>query len=499
MDFLKKLSSTFLKHAIRQNKILTNRVKLIRAMQKALANVKEPIDRTHLQDTIEDIRNDSFGHNLSISLKDPKQITFVNRKEDLTLPLEKRENKRQKTTLAKYLKRNYTSINRFADDVLRDFCAEVLALITSSEELSAGIQELEGDDIVNYYATTDQIAHSCMTGECEEGEAPLTGLYALNPNKVKLITFANKARALLWTTDDGTKVLDRVYPAASKEMVLLRKWAEDQGYVLRSNPDGLETGTVKLSDGEEHRITMKHNGVFPYLDTFHFGELNEDNNTVELSNYETFGDVAFMELNGTYSSSHNECENCGDRISRNDDRHRVDGNDYCNDCYSQAFFECHKCGDVEKIDEGLSDDENYFCQDCFYKIYFHCQNCSEATFNEDGVIVNKNEKYDEGYYCRDCVEKSCTQCEHCARWFTKRYIRTVYDLYNGQKDFCYLDTDAKQCKECSDYYNYELKDQKCINCNPSAYEPNDLLGGLEAQYDYYVNLLKNGNKFTNKA
>ena len=96
-----------------------------------------------------------------------------------------------------------------------------------------------GNDIVKYYdnnqyfKSTGDLGSSCMR---HSEKTNLIEFYAKNSN-VSLIIMKVKntdsiiARALLWTTTDGTKVMDRIYSSDSRLVSLFHRYADDNKYV----------------------------------------------------------------------------------------------------------------------------------------------------------------------------------------------------------------------------------------------------------------------------
>lgn len=324
---------------------------------------------------------------------------------------------------------------------------------------------------------------SCMSGEA----ASYTELYALNPDKVKLITFGNRSRALLWTTDDGERVLDRYYPAQSKYGELLRKWAKNKGYILRNNPDALDLGgDVKLSDNKQHVITLKHNNVFPYLDTFKYGKIK--GNKVQISNYASFGNIIFDSQDGEYTESF--CYKCYKELSGND---RIDHDDrfYCENCFSELFFECAKCHKTYEQNDGIEYvGHELLCNNCFNVDYFHCENCSDATDNDESIHVNNSQ-----YWCPDCVESEDVKiCDKCDEHFTTRKLTIVLDEDNNQQYYCNNDIQAaNRCNECFDWFSYKLEQGYCRNCKPDLYSEQLSLPFVVEEYDRCINMIKKSN------
>lgn len=75
-------------------------------------------------------------------------------------------------------------------------------------------------------------------------------------------------RALLWTTVDGVKVLDRVYPSdGGAHTYAVRQWAKAQGFVFKTR-DQLFSPLV---DGSSHVVEVDYpEEGFPYMDTFKY-------------------------------------------------------------------------------------------------------------------------------------------------------------------------------------------------------------------------------------
>lgn len=141
------------------------------------------------------------------------------------------------------------------------------------------IKILTGEDVTNTYKYPSKYTFSSMSGE-RLGE--YTRFYEDNPDKVGLVTtYDNKGdmttRALLWTCDDGSKMLDYIYGMRGYGVKLL-KWAD------KNNIDVVYD--LKHLDYKKYKITMKiKRNAFPFIDTFGYGEFNRDYSEVVLSCY----------------------------------------------------------------------------------------------------------------------------------------------------------------------------------------------------------------------
>jgi hypothetical protein len=402
------------------------------------------------------IRQDKDNHFLAVSLNDSNTVSYSKNSSH-----KKNESKRVKTTIGRYLSRNF-DIN-ISCKSLSLYTNEVLKQVSSNEELESKIRILSSDEIMHFYESSDDPRednglHSCMTGDY----AKYTKLYCINPDKVNLVTFGNRARALLWTTDDGTKVLDRYYPSNSKHGELLRQWAKNKGYVIRKNPDKLvTTGNVELSDEQQHLITLKSEHVYPYLDTFKFGYLG--GSKLILSNYENFGNALFVSTEGDYIFS--RCCCCKKDVS-GDDRVLRDNGIFCKSCFDKEYFTCDGCKNIHRRCGYVVGDKT-FCYDCYHDKYFTCCFCNKVAGITSGFI-----KVNSGYTsCLDCeVKQNIKKCEKCQGLFTANYLSEVIDRKNNIVYCCVYDLGyLHRCFDCKKYVNYDLTNCSCHNCSPELY------------------------------
>ena len=170
--------------------------------------------------------------------------------------------------------------NVLEDHFLRDIMTYALSKLYC---MSLAVEALNGDDLLEVYASGYAFP-SCLTGRDSQRTAMLSFL-SQNPDKVSIIKFHSeadvRARALLWTTDSGKKVLDRIYPNDSRLIPLIIEWCEANEYIMRKNNSAAQSfRSVKLSDGKYYKVTMTCTThcievAFPYLDTFTFSDFEE--------------------------------------------------------------------------------------------------------------------------------------------------------------------------------------------------------------------------------
>jgi len=428
------------------------------------------------------------GHDprmVAVSSKDPSKVTFFQKIPGTDISdIESDESKRARTTLGKYIKRIFIKdyikkarvgsgrIEEYMNDkFIDDFVQRVnLKIQQSLDLLGKDLDEISGQDLQDFYGVG---AQSCMSG----GDCFKMQILARNPDKVSLVTMQNKARALLWTTDDGTRVLDRIYPSGSKYILPFREWAKKQGYVVRENPDQVVSGTVELSDGKTHTITLNVDDVrvFPYLDTFRCGEFSKDLSTLTLSNNLNFGDCLFEETDGSFEGIENydikiepqyPCPDCGDMFDIHDYDVGVNSDDetVCSSC-AENYISCEECGDIMHVNDINRLDESYYCEGCYNNKTVECSDCgAHFDYENEGHIT------DAGYnYCDECASKY-PYCKDCNKLLDDDVGDKANKIYNedGSEEIycedCIDVEDIKKCRRCDKGLTYEPEKQMCNEC-----------------------------------
>jgi len=293
------------------------------------------------------------------------------------------ENKRVKTTFARYIRRilNY-DLSRISDATLDRFCNNVNTFLLDLDSFKKKINIINGPAVLEAYQSGIK-THSCMT----EKNALKMEIIALNPDKVSMLVIEDVTRALLWVCDDGTKVLDRIYPSGSNIVPLIRKWALSEGYVLRANPDKAANSlsTIHLSDEKRHFVTLDMHGreLYPYLDTFSYGV--KSNDKLMLSNYK-FGSLCLHSPNGIpYRTI--ECGICyGSFLLKNEETfRRIRNVSMCNNCFTNKYGYCIVCCRYHE--------HNYMhtyqvCIECFKKPS-KCKDCGETIQqNQEDYMIS---------------------------------------------------------------------------------------------------------------
>lgn len=130
---------------------------------------------------------------------------------------------------------------------------------------------VRGNDLIEAYATGPS---SCMAGKDH-----LLEIYAANPEKVALLKIYRKGRymgrALLWHTDQGWTVMDRIYPSDEGDHIKAAiRYAEAQGWDY--TPE--QTYGVPYASGRRYTVTLRWKDIlkFPRIDNMCYGVFTKE-------------------------------------------------------------------------------------------------------------------------------------------------------------------------------------------------------------------------------
>lgn len=217
------------------------------------------------------------------------RISYARKPEDRYNP-----NKKIRISFARYLRRVLkVSSETISDSDLQAFQEAFKLSIQSKKDLSKQIKILRGDDLVNYYR--DTLIKSCMTGPKNSKKIQL---YAINKDKVGLVTINNLVRGVIWNCDDGSVFIDKLYGHVLGANII-KDWALKNKYKIKD--------FIFDKDCYSLRVTLKmsiYTGT-PCLDTFYYGKFvrNEDGNVVgvKVSSTSSSGyDVRFSDIGLIY-------------------------------------------------------------------------------------------------------------------------------------------------------------------------------------------------------
>ena len=404
-----------------KHKIIRARLALIRAIKKL------DMPRATIRNMIDDIINDKRGDFVALSTEKINRLSFAAEKSH-----KYDKEKRQRVKIHKYIRRVFELSE---PDIV--FLANIISQASISYHnnnndaaTNNDIQLLTGSDIEDWYRENDETCHSCMTGENSEK----VRLYAFNPEKVKLLVYQNRYRALVWNTDDNKKVLDRIYPTdCSAEIKFLENYAEKNGWVIRRDAREKHLPvTLKLPD----------NDLFPYMDTFQYGTFEDDHLILS----PTEGEILFNDTDGNYEGR--RCCSYCNSVIMDEYYETINDETYCTDCAGEFFEWCEHCEHWCSTDEALyiEDLEIVVCAECAKNNYIFCESCKK--WYENGGIVYYNNG-DDDVLCADCIESEKDDgkiycCEHCYE----------YHECGGETKTI----DGLVCPDCMKYY------YKCKSC-----------------------------------
>jgi hypothetical protein len=360
-----------------------------------------------IRKALDSIFRDNYkSHNLSKSVDKPGNISFAKCKEH------KYNDKRRVTTsLGKYLNKQFSLGDKISENIIATFCGRVVNLQTAENDTYKIIRGDElGKAYLNYVGGS-----SCMTHGDNQDKIQL---YVENPERVSMLVYTGtkqngerySARTLLWKTDCGNTVVDRIYPNSGPHCDAIRYWASEKGYITR-NGDALPCSgeRISLSDHREYFVTLDSpkNGRFPYCDTFHYcdspyrGKITLSNDPIEREGClaSTCGDIDNLE-------SGNPCCNCGSTVENDNEFHSNYDGPYCETCYYELYSSCESCGDTVDNESIIECEGNYVCERCADREYPECditgERSSELVEMPDGRNVIESEYCDHVTFCEFC-------------------------------------------------------------------------------------------------
>jgi len=421
------------------SRILEERVKLIQALSEAAIDV--PAIHTSasasesMRTIITFIEKDKAGHLLSTS-KDCDGAVSYDPKGT------KSETRRTRTTIGRYIRKNIIADPCFlSDTALERLTMFVHGKMFSGEE--DRIKIVTGQAVLDAYEG-ECGTHSCMTGG--GGLSKLIQFYSENPQTVGLVLCRSDecqngySRALFWTTNEGMKVVDRIYPNTGPHVQMIYDWASKNGHVYRVGNSLPGSSPVRLCNRGIYTVTMKpaSSGMTPYLDTFCWGDFNKETNLWTLSN-ETKDYEWDLRTGGGRPNQVKpcfaRCQACNGKIMSRDHVATYAGRQLCRNCADELSFPCELC--QTRFDRQLPD--------------------PRIRIRMDRLGADRTKKW-----CTACVERHSQKCSGCGSLFSDGAgLRKV-----GRAGDLACDKCAEVCQSCGDY---ALK-KSLVNglCNPCA-------------------------------
>jgi hypothetical protein len=310
------------------------------------------------------------------------------------------------------------------------------------------VHTVNGEHITKAYA--NGVGYdTCMTDDC----AHFTLMYEENPDKVEMAIYNDDeggvGRALVWTTDEGIKILDRIYPDYPKIVANMRFWALQRDWIIRVRNGYPESGyNVDVSDYQTHKITVKtaSNGKIPYLDTFTYvKQYNPDIRHAVLTN--GCGNYMFM---ATRTDGHAEgyevCYNCGEH---REDMREHDNELWCDECFFEDHRICDRCGCTTDAADSMYSEitDLTYCENCYDRTSTHCVNCDTDILRDDAVTVTTDSG--DVDMCSECASEY-HECNDCKGRFDS--LTEVYGVNGEARDVCdrCLKIYYRECADCGD-------------------------------------------------
>ncbi len=328
-------------------------------------------------------------------------------------------------------KRNPAEFPNVLDDTLRDI-AEMLI-----ESLNIGNMKTtvhKGADLARMYHSFEgenSSVNGMRMGSCMTWKGAVD-LYEDNPENVSLLFNTGGARGLLWTLDDGTVFLDRVYPDNGTGRRALTNYAKNElgaqtmGDITDAHRD---RGGKSRSDILKVTLDMPSSMRVPYMDTLNEGELLDG------------GKILIGYSLGMYATSLDS--------ERADPFGEAEGSEYC-----------ERCGEYHNEDEGEYIDAacGFVCHYCRDNEMTYCSDCYEYHFNDD---VHYLDRYNEAV-CNSCLSRNYTQCPDCEEYILDDEVNSG----TGRCDDCTVEH-YSECQTCGGMYlNEELSSdqENCESC-----------------------------------
>ena len=300
---------------------------------------------------------------------------------------------------------------------------------------------VQGEDIRKWYhgenynidINTGSLAGSCMKyASCQ----PYMSIYAQNPDKCQMLIVKHMdkllSRALLWTTDCGKKIMDRIY-GSDKYINAVKTWANNNGYMTKHRQSYDDSTTWVTPTGEKitqnYFITLKYypNQPLPYFDTFYMSDIAS-------SACNTYGELKL---------SNARFENAGGLRSTSGSTTRTIQQ------YSNEFVGKHiKPANVSNAENSIprpepGDDEVELADGTIIHIddsaycehneeHYHVDECVWSEPDECHYHTSCAFQVDNNWYCEANDNPELIWCEYDDRYY---HEDDVVGIYDGHGDF----------------------------------------------------------------
>jgi len=298
----------------------------------------------------------------------------------------------------------------FNDSEIEDFVYKYRAEIGKLQNVLERFRIVSGTDIrkaYHYESYEEQygsLGNSCMR---YDGCQDFFGIYVDNQETCSLVVLDSEkeegkicGRALLWTDNEGRRIMDRIYVNRQQDEELFKQFARKNGFLHKASQN-MEENPFVSPEGKTVQIStiIRVRGYFykyPYMDTFKY--------------YKDAGESSYLTndpgnrydymLTDTGGGNGEECEMCGG-----------EGSAECPECNGRGSFRCQNC------DEGTIE-----CDTCGGAHKMECPDCDGSGKNEDdsecsgcsGTGTHTCENCGgEDIECGDCGGEGRMECEDC--------------------------------------------------------------------------------------
>ena len=335
------------------------------------------------------------------------------------------------------MKRGEIKIGRFVRALLKkakvdisekdieDFVTKYKSMIKIKNDSFSRFEIVNKEDIrmwyldSNYESSAGTLGGSCMRySKCQD----FLNIYTENPDKVSMVILRSdkhddkiSGRAILWTSDDDKKIMDRIYTNDHADIDLFINYANKCNYHYKYaqnyEPMPLMFNGIKLSNEESSIVITLSTDFrqFPYMDTFKYksdGMLTNDygkSYDTELTDTDG-GDGGCDACGGSGRCSCEECDGDGDRSCDE----CYNGSVSCSDCDSNGTVDCDNCDGNGTIDCGECDGNG--CDACEGSGTI---DCDASGCDGDGTIECVECRGEGEYECGECSGEGRVSCGCC--------------------------------------------------------------------------------------
>ncbi|MCX7003938.1 MAG: hypothetical protein NTV22_11795 [bacterium] len=260
---------------------------------------------------------------------------------------------------------------------------------------------------------------------------------------------AMQARALLWTSDKGDRMLDRIYvgieDSRHNEGACEGELGSGKACVCEEIINRFHTWALKnkiINRGSltgQFDVTMRVSEYVPYLDTLCCGTyIDED--MLLISN--KVGEYTLRSLSGERPGNQAQrCCGCGRALDDND-IHWAHDDEYCCECFHDRFFYCHNCDQVYDVDHSITVNDHDYCEECVKELFACCGACHE--YHVKGSMAPAHVADGTLTVCEDCLE-GYVCCTGCLEYFDESLVQHDKDG-NGYCTPCFTELHAESAK-----------------------------------------------------